>query len=169
MGHSKSMTSIRNISVKYTSNWTRKDSFEKFRIWGVQNCPWLSNLIYFWRRYYRSKILSVPFLIAQTLLQCWIKPNLKTALSYCWNMNNSKTHFEIFSEMLWFCLNFQMQEPECCNSGYVTSDMCNCCYQCAGGEGEVCELSLSDCQSLTWEQMIGQPISYFTVCWLIRE
>ena len=47
------------ILVKNASNWTTKDSFEKFRIWGVQNCPWLANFMHFWPRYMYKDLIDI--------------------------------------------------------------------------------------------------------------
>ena len=60
MEYSKSLTS--NISVKNASNGTTKDTFDLLRFQTFQNSPWLSNLMQFWQRYYRTKIWSGLFL-----------------------------------------------------------------------------------------------------------
>ena len=61
---SQKKLSVRENGCNYNIFWTfclSKESFEKFRIWGFQNCPYFPKLIRNYWRYYLSKLPTLKF------------------------------------------------------------------------------------------------------------
>ena len=99
-------------SLKYGSNFMSKDSFEKFRIWGFQNCPNLIKLMKKHLRYLRSKLST---LLSGTCLysrSCFKINRISSKFVYIWlwiYLQTSLIRLQYHWGCLWALYNYEKQ------------------------------------------------------------